>query len=60
MVMISWCQHRQVRVRYEYPNRDMYQHDEKAQQNRFLGEWLSHCLNHGHACETVTASLSRD
>ncbi len=36
---------------YEYPNKKMYQQDEKVQLNRFLGEWLSHCLNFGHSLQ---------
>ncbi|WP_439106563.1 DUF1249 domain-containing protein [Congregibacter sp.] len=35
--------------RYAYPNPSMHQQDEKNQQNRFLTEWLSHCLHHGQA-----------
>ena len=37
-----------LRQRYNYPNQQMFQRDEKAQLNRFLGEWLSQCLRHGH------------
>lgn len=37
--------------RYPYPNQRMYQMDEKTQLNVFLGEWLSHCLDHGHSLE---------
>lgn len=39
--------------RYGYPNNRMYQQDEKAQWNLFLGEWLSHCLAHGRSVEPV-------
>lgn len=35
------------RAVYAYPNRDMRLPDEKAQVNRFLGEFLSMCLMHG-------------
>lgn len=35
------------RAVYDYPNSDMRQPDEKAQVNRFLGEFLSLCLKHG-------------
>jgi hypothetical protein len=42
---------------YPYPNREMRQRDEKAQINRFLGEYLSICLAHGAAAEeTVLAA----
>lgn len=37
--------------RYRYPNPRMHQPDEKLQLNRFLGEWLSHGLAHGHAAD---------
>jgi uncharacterized protein YqiB (DUF1249 family) len=36
-----------VQARYDYPNSAMAQKDEKAQINRFLGDWLSFCLKHG-------------
>ncbi|MBF9001609.1 MULTISPECIES: DUF1249 family protein [Vibrio] len=36
-----------VEPRYCYPNDKMVQKDEKAQVNRFLGDWLSFCLRHG-------------
>lgn len=36
--------HHRLRPRYAYPNPDMYQRDEKHQFNRFLGDWLDHCL----------------
>lgn len=38
---------RRVEARYPYPNAQMHQRDEKAQWNRFLGEWLSHVRDHG-------------
>jgi uncharacterized protein YqiB (DUF1249 family) len=44
---------RHVKSRYGYPNRKMYQQDEKAQWNRFLGEWLSHCLARGYYPEPL-------
>jgi len=40
-----------LRAVYDYPNADMRQPDEKAQINRFLGEYLSVCLTHGVAAE---------
>jgi uncharacterized protein len=36
---------------YPYPNPEMRQPDEKAQVNRFLGEYLSMCLACGGALE---------
>jgi len=40
---------RHFRATYDYPNAQMRQPDEKAQLNRFLGEYLAHCLEHGVA-----------
>ncbi|MEM8767918.1 MAG: DUF1249 domain-containing protein [Pseudomonadota bacterium] len=40
-----------LRAAYDYPNVDMRQPDEKAQINRFLGEYLSLCLSHGVAAK---------
>ncbi|WGW00794.1 DUF1249 family protein [Vibrio sp. YMD68] len=36
-----------VKPRYDYPNTRMMQKDEKAQINRFLGDWLTFCLKQG-------------
>jgi uncharacterized protein YqiB (DUF1249 family) len=36
-----------IAARYEYPNKQMMQKDEKLQINQFLGEWLRFCLRHG-------------
>jgi len=50
LVEIGLFQHsRSVKPRYRYPNREMHQPDEKFQQNRFLAEWLEHCLSNGRA-----------
>lgn len=38
-----------LRAVYDYPNAEMRQPDEKAQINRFLGEYLALCLSHGVA-----------
>lgn len=51
--VLTWEHHRRLQPRYDYPNRAMYQADEKAQLNQFLGEWLSMCLRTGHSLETV-------
>lgn len=37
----------QVKPRYDYPNQQMHQEDEKQQINQFLNEWLHLCLTHG-------------
>lgn len=38
---------RQVKPRYDYPNSQMHQQDEKQQSNQFLNEWLHLCLDLG-------------
>lgn len=38
---------RQVKPRYDYPNYQMHQQDEKQQVNQFLNEWLHLCLDLG-------------
>lgn len=38
---------RQVKPRYDYPNSQMHQQDEKQQTNQFLNEWLHLCLEFG-------------
>ena len=50
--VLAWEGHKRLRPRYEYPNQSMYQSDEKYQLNRFLGEWLTLCLEHGHSLDT--------
>ncbi len=45
--VVGFSSRRRVQPLYEYPNPAMHQPDEKSQWNRFLGEWLSHCLQHG-------------
>jgi uncharacterized protein len=45
--VVAFTSRRRIQPRYDYPNSAMYQPDEKSQWNRFLGEWLSHCLQHG-------------
>jgi hypothetical protein len=44
-----------IRAVNDYPNARMHQRDEKMQLNIFLGEWLQHCLNHGHSSERIVA-----
>jgi uncharacterized protein YqiB (DUF1249 family) len=36
-----------LNARYDYPNHDMFQRNEKWQTNHFLSEWLDHCLRTG-------------
>jgi uncharacterized protein YqiB (DUF1249 family) len=49
--------HRRIAARYDYPNERMHQQDEKSQQNRFLAEWLEHCLQNGRTSRDL-ASLA--
>lgn len=44
---VAFAHLQRILPHYDYPNPAMHQPDEKAQWNRFLGEWLSHCLQHG-------------
>lgn len=44
---------------YDYPNGKMRQPDEKAQLNRFLGEYLALCLAHGREPASVTVNGPR-
>ena len=45
--VLSFRLNRHLSGTYDYPNANMYQPDEKAQQNAFLGEWLEFCLRTG-------------
>lgn len=42
-----------LQPRYDYPNKQMYQRDEKEQVNLFLAEWLKLCLKHGASPITI-------
>ncbi len=46
--------HDRIQGRYSYPNKKMYQQDEKSQQNRFLADWLAHCLQNGRTINACT------
>lgn len=47
--VVSYQGHRNLQPRYAQPNPKMYHADEKMQVNKFLGEWLTHCLNVGRS-----------
>jgi uncharacterized protein YqiB (DUF1249 family) len=49
---------RYFKAKYDYPNRQLFQRDEKSQLNRFLGEWLSHCLDQGLSLDKAYATNS--
>jgi uncharacterized protein YqiB (DUF1249 family) len=57
--VVAFTSRRRVQPRYDYPNAAMYQPDEKSQWNRFLGEWLSHCLQHGFAIDRPLSYCER-
>ena len=57
--VLAWEGHRHLRPRYDYPNQAMYQSDEKAQLNRFLGEWLSLSLQRGHSTDNLLTKINR-
>jgi uncharacterized protein YqiB (DUF1249 family) len=48
---------RRVAARYQYPNDRMFAQDEKYQQNRFMADWLEHCLQNGRAAVDIGAPL---
>ena len=39
--------------KYSYPNKSMYQIDDKIKLNDYLAQWLSHCLTHGYQSEEI-------
>lgn len=45
--VVGFQSHQQIAGRYPYPNPQMYQRDEKQQQNQYVAELLSHCLAEG-------------
>ena len=51
--VISFERHRRFKYRYQTPNRNLFQADEKSQINRFFGELLTFCIHHGHALAPV-------
>lgn len=52
--VLAYQRSAKIRQSYDYPNAGMFQRDEKAQLNAFLGEWLEHCLNAGCALDLPT------
>jgi uncharacterized protein len=51
--VVSFERHRNFKYRYYTPNPKMFQPDEKSQINRFFGELLTFCLEHGHSLTRV-------
>ncbi len=54
--VVSYQQQNRFHGTYEYPNTRMRQRDEKAQINRFLGEFLTLCLEHGASAHPIKFS----
>jgi len=52
----SFERHKNFRYRYATPNENMFQPDEKSQINRFLGELLTYCIEHGYSLTPVEFS----
>jgi uncharacterized protein YqiB (DUF1249 family) len=50
--------HRRVAARYAYPNHQMFAQNEKFQQNRFLADWLEHCLHNGRVAIDIGAPVT--
>ena len=46
--VLSYQNQHKFEGRYQYPNPQMRMPDEKIQLNKFLADWLEHCLQHGH------------
>lgn len=51
--VVEFERHRNFQYRYPTPNKDMFQPDEKSQINRYLGELLTYCIEHGYSLELV-------
>lgn len=51
--VVRFERHQNFRFRYATPNEHMFQPDEKSQINRFLGELLTYCIEHGYSLEPV-------
>jgi uncharacterized protein YqiB (DUF1249 family) len=52
--IVSYQKQNRFHGKYEYPNARMRQRDEKVQLNRFLGEFLTLCLEHGASAEPIS------
>ena len=50
--VLSYLSTAKIQPSYSYPNKKMHQKNEKAQWNKFLGEWLSHCIKTGYCSQT--------
>lgn len=55
--VVGWNRDRHWLPRYLYPNKNMYQPDEKLSVNRFLGDLLMHCKKLGIAANPICESI---
>ncbi len=51
--VVEFQRHRNFLYRYSTPNKEMFQPDEKSQINKYLGELLTYCIEHGYSLEPV-------
>jgi uncharacterized protein YqiB (DUF1249 family) len=51
--VLSYQNQQRFDGRYTYPNPAMRMPDEKVQLNRFLAEWLDHCLKYGQTIQPI-------
>ncbi|MCD8522425.1 MAG: DUF1249 domain-containing protein [Saccharospirillaceae bacterium] len=51
--VLSYQNQQRFDGRYSYPNPAMRMPDEKVQLNRFLAEWLGHCLQYGQTIQPI-------
>ena len=51
--VISFERHRNFKYRYQTPNQNMFQPDEKSQINKYFGELLKYCFENGHSLEKI-------
>ena len=58
--IVAFQRHRHLQGRYAYPNPNMYQRDEKIQQNRYLAELLELCLAQGRLNGEVSNWVEHD
>ena len=54
--VVRFERHSNFRYRYSAPNEHMFQPDEKSQINKYLGELLTFCIEHGYSLEPVEFS----
>ncbi len=54
--VVRFERHRKVRIRYPTPNEPMFQPDEKSQINKYLGELLTYCIEHGYSLQPLEFS----